>query len=162
MSAPVLELRDATVVKGGQPVLHGLRLSIGEGQHTAIVGPNGAGKSVLVGLLTHYERALAGDDGEEPVRVFGERRWNVSELRTQLGVVSPALHQQFVRGNSEGRITGEAAVVSAFLASHGILRYGVVTAAMRRPGAARRCSRSAPRTWRRARSTRCRAAKRGG
>ncbi len=131
MSAPVLELRDATVVKGGQPVLHGLRLSIDEGQHTAIVGPNGAGKSVLVGLLTHYERALAGDDGDEPVRVFGERRWNVSELRTQLGVVSPALHQQFVRGNSEGRITGEAAVVSAFLASHGILRYGVVTAAMR-------------------------------
>jgi iron complex transport system ATP-binding protein len=129
--APVLVLNDATVVKGGHPVLHGLRLAIGAGEHTAIIGPNGAGKSVLVGLLTHYERALAGDDGDEPVRVFGERRWNVSELRTQLGVVSPALHQQFVRGNSEGRITGEAAVVSAFLASHGILRYGVVTDEMR-------------------------------
>ena len=134
MTRPVLVLRDATVVKGGQPVLHGLRLAIGEGEHTAIVGPNGAGKSVLVGLLTHYERALAGDDGDEPVRVFGERRWNVSELRTQLGVVSPALHQQFVRGNSEGRITGEAAVVSAFLASHGILRYGVVTDGDAGPG----------------------------
>ena len=137
--APVLVLHDATVVKGGQPVLHGLRLAIGAGEHTAIIGPNGAGKSVLVGLLTHYERALAGDDGDEPVRVFGERRWNVSDLRTQLGVVSPALHQQFVRGNSEGRITGEAAVVSAFLASHGILRYGVVTdrdAGPRPPGAA--------------------------
>ena len=45
-------------------------------------------------------------------------------------MVSPALHQQFVKGNSEGRITGHAAVLSAFLASHGILRYGVITAAM--------------------------------
>jgi iron complex transport system ATP-binding protein len=129
--APVLVLNDATVIKGGHPVLHGLELTIGQGEHTAIVGPNGAGKSVLVGLLTHYERAVARDHGEEPVRVFGERRWNVAELRTRLGVVSPALHQQFVHGNSEGRITGEAAVVSAFLASHGILRYGVVTETMR-------------------------------
>jgi iron complex transport system ATP-binding protein len=131
IDTPVLALRDATVVKGGRPVLHGLQLTIHAGEHTAIIGPNGAGKSVLVGLLTHYERAVAGADGEEPVSVFGERRWNVAELRTQLGVVSPALHQQFVTGNSEGRITGRAAVVSAFLASHGILRYGVVTDEMR-------------------------------
>jgi iron complex transport system ATP-binding protein len=131
IDAPVLALRHATVVKGGRPVLHRLQLTISQGQHTAIIGPNGAGKSVLVGLLTHYERAVAADDGEASVRVFGEGRWNVAELRTQLGVVSPALHQQFVKGNSEGRITGHAAVVSAFLASHGILRYGVVTEAMR-------------------------------
>jgi iron complex transport system ATP-binding protein len=128
---PVLALRHATVVKGGRPVLHGLQLTIRQGEHTAIIGPNGAGKSVLVGLLTHYERAVADDNGDAPVRVFGEGRWNVAELRTQLGVVSPALHHQFVKGNSEGRITGHAAVVSAFLASHGILRYGAITDAMR-------------------------------
>jgi iron complex transport system ATP-binding protein len=131
IETPVLALRNATVVKGDRPVLHGLQLTIHAGEHTAIIGPNGAGKSVLVGLLTHYERAVPGAGGEDPVSVFGERRWNVSELRTQLGVVSPALHQQFVKGNSEGRITGRAAVVSAFLASHGILRYGVVTDEMR-------------------------------
>src|SRR4029077_3877855 len=38
-------------------------------------------------------------------------------------------------GNSEGRITGEAAVLSAFLASDGILRYGVITDGMRRSAA---------------------------
>ena len=128
---PVLALRNATVVKGERPVLHGLDLTIREGEHTAIVGPNGAGKSVLVGLLTHYERALAPRWHAEPVRVFGDARWNVADLRTQLGVVSPALQHQFVKGNSEGRITGHAAVLSAFLASHGILRYGVVTEPMR-------------------------------
>jgi iron complex transport system ATP-binding protein len=129
---PILELFDATVVKGDRKVLNGLRLTIREGEHTAILGPNGAGKSVLVSLLTHHDRALAPADGTSPVRVFGEDRWNVSELRAQLGIVSADLHQRFVAGNSEGSITGEAAVLSAFLVSHGILRYGIVTDDMRR------------------------------
>jgi iron complex transport system ATP-binding protein len=129
--APILELTDATVLKDDRPVLDRLRLTIREGEHTAILGPNGAGKSVLVSLLTHYERPLARADGAPPVRVFGDDNWNVSELRAQLGIVSADLHQRFVSGNSEGRITGEAAVVSAFLVSHGILRYGAITAEMR-------------------------------
>ena len=130
-SPPILELLDATVIKGDRRVLNGLRLTIREGEHTAILGPNGAGKSVLVSLLTHHERAVAPIDGPPAVRVFGEDRWNVSELRAQLGIVSADLHQRFVAGNSEGSITGEAAVLSGFLVSHGILRYGVVTDEMR-------------------------------
>jgi iron complex transport system ATP-binding protein len=132
---PILELSDATVVKGDRRVLDGLTLTIREGEHTAILGPNGAGKSVLVSLLTHYERALAPANGTPPVRVFGEHNWNVWDLRSQLGIVSADLHQRFVSGNSEGRITGEAAVLSAFLASHGILRYGTITDAMRQRAA---------------------------
>jgi iron complex transport system ATP-binding protein len=128
---PILELRNATVVKEGRAVLDGLSLTIRCGEHTAIVGPNGAGKSVLVGLLTHYERALAPSNGASSVRVFGQDDWNVFDLRSQLGIISADLHHRFVRGNSEGRITGEAAVLSAFLASHGILRYGTVTDDMR-------------------------------
>ena len=131
MTPPILELLDATVVKGERRVLSGIRLTIREGEHTAILGPNGAGKSVLVSLLTHHERALVAADGTSAVRVFGENRWNVSELRAQLGIVSSDLHQRFVAGNSEGSITGNAAVLSAFLVSHGILRYGVVTDEMR-------------------------------
>jgi iron complex transport system ATP-binding protein len=128
---PILELCDATVVKDDRRVLDGLQLAIREGEHTAILGPNGAGKSVLVSLLTHHERPLARTNGSPPVRVFGDDNWNVSELRAQLGIVSADLHQRCVRGTSEGRITGEAAVLSAFLVSHGILRYGAVTDEMR-------------------------------
>jgi iron complex transport system ATP-binding protein len=128
---PVLELVDATVVKDDRPVLDRLSLTIREGQHTAILGPNGAGKSVLVSLLTHDQRPLARTSGTPPVRVFGQDIWCVSDLRSQLGIVSADLHARFVTGNSEGRITGEAAVLSSFLASHGILRYGVVTDDMR-------------------------------
>ena len=133
---PVLELRDATVVKDDRRVLDRLSLTIHTGEHTAIVGPNGAGKSMLVGLLTHYERPLARPDGPAPVRVFGDERWDVFDLRSQLGIVSADLHSRFVSGNSEGRITGTAAVLSAFLVSHGLLRYGAVTDEMRRRSAA--------------------------
>ncbi len=117
-------------MKDGRPVLDRLTLAIHRGGHTAILGPNGAGKSMLVALLTHHEHALVHADGSPPVRVFGEHRWDVSTLRSRLGIVSSSLHQRFVAGNSEGRITGEAAVLSAFFTSHGVLRYGVVTDTM--------------------------------
>lgn len=135
MSAPVLELRNATVVKGTETVLHDLNLVIRDGEHTAILGPNGAGKSMLVRLLTHEERALPHTDDSAAVRVFGEDRWNVFALRPQLGIVSADLHQRFVAGNSEGLITGRRAVVSGFVATQGILRYSEITTEMNRRAA---------------------------
>lgn len=132
MSEPVLELINASVKKGDATVLHGLTLTIHAGEHTAILGPNGAGKSILLRLLTHEERALPLPGDASPVRVFGDDRWNVFELRPQLGIVSADLHQRFVGGNSEGRITGLTAVVSGFIASQGILRYSSITDDMRR------------------------------
>ncbi|HKY19996.1 MAG TPA: ATP-binding cassette domain-containing protein [Vicinamibacterales bacterium] len=131
MNDPVLELIDASVRKGEATVLHGLTLKICSGDHTAILGPNGAGKSMLLRLLTHEERALPLADDASPVRVFGDDRWNVFELRPQLGIVSADVHQRFVSGNSEGRITGLTAVVSGFVASQGILRYSSITGEMR-------------------------------
>jgi len=132
---PILQLSGATVVKDGRPILDHLTLTIRAGEHTAILGPNGAGKSALVRLLTHEDRPVLSEGGSEPVRVFGNSRWNVFELQSKLGVVSSDLHHRFVLGNNEGRVTANAAVLSAFLASHGILRYGVVTDEMRRRAA---------------------------
>ncbi len=132
---PVLELANATVVKADRRVLDSLNADHPAGEHTAIVGPNGAGKSLLVKLLTHEVRALVRDDGQSTVRVFGSDNWDVFDLRSQLGIVSADLHQRFVAGNSEGRISGEAAVLSGFLASDGILRYGTITDEMSRKAA---------------------------
>ena len=136
VDAPVLELSDATVIKDGRPVLDRLTLRIARGEHTAIIGPNGAGKSLLVSLLTQEQRALAPSNGTPPVRVFGRHNWDLFELRSQLGIISTGLHQHFVLGNSEGSITAEAAVLSAFLSSYGVLRYGTITAGMRERTAA--------------------------
>ena len=104
VDAPVLELSDATVVKDGRRVLDRLTLRIARGEHTAIIGPNGAGKSLLVSLLTQEQRALAPANGTPPVRIFGRQNWDLFELRSQLGIVSTALHQHFVNGNSEAVI----------------------------------------------------------
>ena len=120
---PVLELTNATVVKGGVTILHRLNLTIHDGEHTAIVGPNGAGKSTLVKLLTHHDYAWAADDGQPaPVAVYGRDLWDVLELRAQLGVISADMHQRFVAGNSAGNLRAEDVVLSGLFATHGFLR----------------------------------------
>ena len=131
VSDSVLELDHATVVKNGTRILDRLTLTVRAGQHTAILGPNGSGKSTLINLITHQDRALAQGSERPAVRVFGNARWNVFELRSALGVVSSDLHQRFVRGNSNGRIAGGEAVLSGFFASQGVMGHVSVTAEMR-------------------------------
>jgi iron complex transport system ATP-binding protein len=127
---PLLELAGATVLKNGIAVLDDVTLAIRSGEHTAIVGPNGAGKSTLINLLTHHDRAVPTGNGVPAVRVFGNARWNVFDLRSTLAIVSADLHQRFVTGNSNGRITGREAVLSGFFAALGLMRHLEVTAAM--------------------------------
>ena len=129
--APLLELRDATVVLGGARVLERLTLTIPDGEHTAILGPNGAGKSTFVRLLTLQQYPLARDEPPPPIRVFGRDRWDVFELRSQLGIVSADLHDRFVHGNSNGFVSAMDAVVSGFFASQGVFAHQRVTDAMR-------------------------------
>jgi len=130
-SEPLLELCDATVVLGGARVLDRLTLAIGAGEHTAILGPNGAGKSTFIKLLTLQQYPIPAANGTPPIRVFGRERWNVFELRAQLGIVSADLHDRFVHGNSSGTITGADAVLSGFFASQGVFAHQRVTDAMR-------------------------------
>jgi iron complex transport system ATP-binding protein len=132
VSAPLLELSDATVVLGGTRVLDGLTLAISAGEHTAILGPNGAGKSTFIKLLTLQQYPLPLSNGTAPIRVFGRDRWNVFELRSQMGIVSADVHDRFVHGNSNGTITGLDAVLSGFFASQGVFAHQRVSDAMRR------------------------------
>ncbi len=113
-------------------MLDRLTLSIPVGQHTAILGPNGAGKSTLIKLLTLQQYPLAGAADASPIRVFGQDRWDVFELRSKFGIVSADLHDRFVHGNSNGVLTGLDAVVSGFFATHGLFGHQRVTDAMRR------------------------------
>jgi len=128
-TAPLVELRDATVVLGGARVLDRLTLTIPAGEHTAILGPNGAGKSTLVKLLTLQQYPLVEED-DVPIRVFGRDRWDVFELRAQLGIVSADLHDRFVQGNANGVVTAIDAVTSGFFASYGIFAHQHVTGPM--------------------------------
>jgi iron complex transport system ATP-binding protein len=101
-----------------QAVLDRLSLDIPQGEHTAILGPNGSGKSSLIKLITQEYRSLAHPTQEPAVQIFGRHRWDVFELRSLLGIVSPDLHSTFTQGPAFLR--GLEVVVSGFFASRGI------------------------------------------
>jgi len=128
---PFLELSNASVILGNARMLDALTLTISLGEHTAILGPNGAGKSTFMKLLTLQQYPLPADDEAPPIRVFGRERWNVFDLRSQMGIVSADLHDRFVHGNSNGVLTGLETVASGFFATHGVFAHQHVTDIMR-------------------------------
>jgi iron complex transport system ATP-binding protein len=128
---PVLELRSATLLRGGTRALDGLSLTIRHGEHTVILGPNGAGKSSLIRLLTFDDRPHVGDNGVPPMRIFGQDRWDVSALRTRFGVVTGELDASFGIETSSGRVSGLDVATSGLLGSHGVFSHHEVTDAMR-------------------------------
>jgi iron complex transport system ATP-binding protein len=128
---PVLELNDATIIRGGVPVVHSLSLVVHAGEHTAILGPNGSGKSSLIRVLTLDDRPLSRGNGAPVLRLFGRERWDVSDLRTRLGVVTGDLDVGFGQGTSGGRVSGQDVTLSGLLGSHGVFSHHGVTDAMR-------------------------------
>lgn len=130
-NSPVLELSNATLVRGRTRVLESLSLVIRRGEHTAILGPNGAGKSSLIRMLTLEDRPRRSDNGVPPMRLFGRETWDLTELRTRLGVVTGDLDASFGLGTSGGRVSGDDVALSGLLGSHGIFAHHEITPAMR-------------------------------
>jgi iron complex transport system ATP-binding protein len=149
---PVLELRNATLIRGRTRVFEGLSLSIAHGEHTAVLGPNGAGKTSLIRMLTLDDRPRSTEngvppglpgldgvppglperlDGVPPLRLFGRSSWDLTELRTRLGVVTGDLDAGFGMGTSGGRVCGLDVALSGLLSSHGVFAHHDVTDEMR-------------------------------
>ena len=124
---PLIELDRATVVRGDSAVLHALSLRIVAGQHTAILGPNGSGKSSFIKLISRELYPLA-REGQSPVKVMGRDRWNVHQLRTQLGMVAGDLGRDLLEMPG---LHVEEAVLTGFFASLALPPDSEVTAGMR-------------------------------
>jgi iron complex transport system ATP-binding protein len=130
-ASPILELHQASVVRGERRVLDRLTFTVNRGEHLAIVGPNGAGKSSLIRLLTIEDYALATAGDVPPLRLFGQARWDATELRARMGIVSADLHDRFTDGPWVGQVPGLDVVLSGFFASRGVFRHHAITEAMR-------------------------------
>ena len=131
MVETILELRNASLFRGGVRVLERLTLTICRGEHTAILGPNGAGKSSLIRMLMLEDRPRAAENGLPPLRLFGCESWDITELRTRLGIVTGDLDAGFGIGTSGGRVRGFDVALSGLLGSHGVFAHHEVTDQMR-------------------------------
>jgi iron complex transport system ATP-binding protein len=124
MQQPALiEFERVTVMRGKTIALKEVSLQIGVGEHIAILGPNGCGKSTLIKTITRECYPLI-EEGSF-VRILGEQRWNVAELRTLLGIVSSDLMAMCTRA-----VSGRDIVLSGFFSSIGIWPHQEVTVEM--------------------------------
>lgn len=88
-SSEFLRMQQVSVARGDAIVLHNINLTIASGEHVAILGPNGCGKSTLIKTITCECYPIF--TPEMQCRLLGRERWDVSQLRSHLGVVSADL-----------------------------------------------------------------------
>ena len=105
-----LSLEHVSVARGDNTVLHDVNLSIRRGEHIAILGPNGCGKSTLIKTITCECYPLVSPLTR--VSIFGRDRWDLTELKKRLGVVSADLP-----GRPTLQCTGRDAVLTGFFSS---------------------------------------------
>ena len=110
MAPPLLSLRNVTVMRGDSTALREVNLEIAAGEHVCILGPNGCGKSTLIKTVTRECYPLAREGCA--ISILGRERWNVFELRSLLGIVSPDL-----LASCTTEATGRDVVLSGFFSS---------------------------------------------
>lgn len=124
-SPPLLNLKNVTVLRDvpaasatpdapiafrPRAALDGITLRIQAGEHVCILGPNGCGKSTLIKTITRECYPVARADSS--ISILGRERWNIFELRSLLGIVSPDL-----LGSCTTDATGRDVVLSGFFSS---------------------------------------------
>jgi iron complex transport system ATP-binding protein len=106
----LLSLKCVTVMRGERAGLENITLRIDAGEHVCILGPNGCGKSTLIKTISRESYPLASEGSS--ISILGRERWNIFELRSLLGIVSPDL-----LASCTTEATGRDVVLSGFFSS---------------------------------------------
>jgi len=110
---PIVELEHVAANRERTRVFEDLSLTLHAGEHVAILGPNGAGKSTLLKLITREIYPLYRE--QTRMRLFGQARWDIRDLRRHLGIVSQDLQNDYEPG-----VHGLEIVLSGLYGSIGI------------------------------------------
>ena len=97
-------------MRGDHVALRDITLRVENGEHVCILGPNGCGKSTLIKTITRECYPLANEGSS--ISILGRERWNIFELRSLLGIVSPDL-----LASCTSDATGRDVVLSGFFSS---------------------------------------------
>src|SRR5216683_5600961 len=108
--ASLLSLSRVSVMRGDRAALQDITLEIVCGEHVCILGPNGCGKSTLIKTITRECYPLAREGSR--ISILDRERWNIFELRSMLGIVSPDL-----LASCTTDATGRDVVLSGFFSS---------------------------------------------
>src|SRR5216684_364415 len=108
--ASLLSFKRVTVMRGERAGLEDVTLEIASGEHICILGPNGCGKSTLIKTITRECYPLANE--QSSMSILGRECWDIFELRSRLGIVSPDL-----LASCTSDATGRDVVLSGFFSS---------------------------------------------
>jgi iron complex transport system ATP-binding protein len=117
----LLALDRVTVMRGESVGLEDVTLRIETGEHVCVLGPNGCGKSTLIKTITRECYPLIREGSS--MSIFGKERWNIFELRSLLGIVSPDM-----LASCTTDATGRDVVLSSFFSSTRIFPHHAPTA----------------------------------
>ena len=117
---PLLEFANITVMKGEKKLLDRLSVTIGEGEHIAILGPNGSGKSSFIRTINREFYPVSGEKDGAVFRIRGKDVWDVFDMRSYFGIVSPDLQFTYTRG-----VTGRDVILSGFFSSIGLFNHRI-------------------------------------
>lgn len=119
----LIDFQNVTIMRGMKVALEDVTLRISSGEQVAIIGPNGSGKSTLLKTITRELYPIAREG--TVARVMEKDRWNVSELRQHMGIVSQDLFR-----HASHESTGREVVLSGFFSSIGLWPHLHVTPEM--------------------------------
>lgn len=110
---PLIEIQNATIWNGSTCVFRDFSLTIGQHERVAVLGPNGSGKTTFLKTIDQQIRPVVREDSW--IRILGQERWNVWDLRSHIGLVSHDLQTGFAPGASAFEV-----VISGYFSSIGL------------------------------------------